>query len=46
MHCDHAFYAGATPQNIGALAELEQMPGVCGIKAFRIFHRHAAAFQI
>src|SRR5450432_4158352 len=34
MHCDHAFYAGATPQNIGALAELERMPGVCGIKAF------------
>src|SRR5215469_5485972 len=34
MHCDHAFYAGATPANIGALAELERMPGVCGIKAF------------
>jgi dihydroorotase len=34
MHCDHAFYVGATPQNIGALAELERMPGVCGIKAF------------
>src|SRR5689334_5406742 len=34
MYCDHAFYAGATPQNIGALAELESMPGVCGIKAF------------
>src|ERR1700753_1954727 len=34
MHCDHAFYAGATPQNIGALADLERMPGVCGIKAF------------
>ncbi|MBA2589276.1 MAG: dihydroorotase [Alphaproteobacteria bacterium] len=34
MHCDHAFYVGATPQNIGALAELESMPGVCGIKAF------------
>ena len=34
MHCDHAFYAGATPQNIGALAELEKLPGVCGIKAF------------
>jgi dihydroorotase len=34
MQCDHAFYAGATPQNIGALAELERMPGVCGIKAF------------
>jgi len=34
IQCDHAFYAGATPQNIGALAELEKMPGVCGIKAF------------
>jgi dihydroorotase len=34
MHCDYAFYAGATPQNIGALAELERMPGVCGVKAF------------
>jgi dihydroorotase len=34
MHCDYAFYAGATPQNVGALAELERMPGVCGIKAF------------
>ncbi len=34
MHCDYAFYAGATPANIGALAELERIPGVCGIKAF------------
>ncbi|HEY2032064.1 MAG TPA: dihydroorotase [Rhizomicrobium sp.] len=34
MHCDYAFYAGATPQNIGALADLERMPGVCGVKAF------------
>ena len=34
MHCDYAFYAGATPQNIGALSELERMPGVCGVKAF------------
>ena len=34
MHCDYAFYAGATPQNVGALAELEQMPGVAGVKAF------------
>jgi len=34
MHCDHAFYAGATPQNIAELATLERMPGVCGIKAF------------
>jgi dihydroorotase len=34
MHCDYAFYVGATPQNIGALSELENMPGVCGVKAF------------
>ena len=34
MHCDYAFYVGATPANVGALAELERMPGVCGIKAF------------
>ena len=34
MHCDYAFYAGATPANIGALAELERLPGVCGVKAF------------
>jgi len=34
MHCDYAFYAGATPANVGALAELERLPGVCGIKAF------------
>jgi dihydroorotase len=34
MHCDYAFYAGATPQNVGALADLERLPGVCGVKAF------------
>src|SRR6201997_3737124 len=34
MYCDHAFYVGATPANIGALVELERIPGVCGIKAF------------
>jgi len=34
MHCDHAFYVGATPSNIGALAELERVPGVAGVKAF------------
>lgn len=34
MHCDYAFYVGATPQNIGALAELERVPGVAGVKAF------------
>src|SRR5438105_9777830 len=34
MHCDYAFYAGATPGNVGALGELERIPGVCGVKAF------------
>ncbi|HEY4112786.1 MAG TPA: dihydroorotase [Rhizomicrobium sp.] len=34
MHCDYAFYVGATPQNVGALAALEQMQGVAGVKAF------------
>src|ERR1700761_397681 len=34
MHCDYAFYAGATPQNVAELATLERLPGVCGIKAF------------
>jgi dihydroorotase len=34
MHCDHAFYVGATPQNAGALSELERLPGVAGVKAF------------
>ncbi len=34
MHCDYAFYVGATPQNLGALAELERLPGVAGVKAF------------
>ena len=34
MHCEYAFYVGATPANLGALAELERLPGVCGVKAF------------
>jgi len=34
MHCDYAFYVGATPANAGALGELENIPGVCGVKAF------------
>jgi dihydroorotase len=34
MHCDYAFYAGATPENVRELAELELMAGVCGVKAF------------
>src|SRR3954468_3529712 len=34
MHCDYAFYVGATPGNIKELATLEKLPGVCGVKAF------------
>ncbi|GAA0536995.1 dihydroorotase [Rhizomicrobium palustre] len=34
MHCEHAFYVGASPANVGALAALERLPGVCGVKAF------------
>lgn len=34
MHCDYAFYVGATHDNIGALGLLEQLPGVAGVKAF------------
>ena len=34
MHCDHAFYAGATHENAGYLAEVEATPGCCGVKTF------------
>ena len=34
MHCDFAFYVGATRENTSALAELEMLPGVCGVKVF------------
>ncbi|HTK78974.1 MAG TPA: dihydroorotase [Rhizomicrobium sp.] len=34
MHCDYAFYVGATPQTVGALCMLEEIPGVAGVKAF------------
>jgi dihydroorotase len=34
MHCDHAFYVGATSANPPMLAELERLPGVCGVKVF------------
>lgn len=34
MWCDHAFYAGATPDNAAALAEIERIPGVAGVKIF------------
>ena len=34
MYCEHAFYVGASNENIGALSELERLPGVAGVKAF------------
>lgn len=34
MHCDHAFYVGATHDNARDLPELERMTGVCGVKIF------------
>ncbi|WP_159718206.1 dihydroorotase [Geminicoccus flavidas] len=34
MRCDHAFYVGATAENVGQLAELERRPGSAGIKIF------------
>jgi dihydroorotase len=34
MWCDHAFYVGATNHNAEALAELEMLPGACGVKVF------------
>ena len=34
MHCDFAFYAGATRDNTKHLSELEMLPGVCAVKVF------------
>ncbi len=34
MHCDHAFYAGATNENSKELPDLERTPGCCGVKVF------------
>jgi dihydroorotase len=34
MHCDFAFYAGATRENTKNLSELEMLPGVCAVKVF------------
>ncbi|NRA28731.1 MAG: dihydroorotase [Parvularculaceae bacterium] len=34
MDVDHAFFAGATHENPPLLAEMEQMPGCCGVKVF------------
>lgn len=34
MDTDHAFYAGATHDNVGVLAEMEATQGCCGVKVF------------
>ena len=34
MHCDFAFYVGATRENTNDLGDLEMLPGVCGVKVF------------
>ncbi|MFN3656506.1 MAG: dihydroorotase [Pseudolabrys sp.] len=34
MHCDFAFYVGATRDNTRELAELERLPGVAAVKVF------------
>ncbi|HEX4095670.1 MAG TPA: dihydroorotase [Caulobacteraceae bacterium] len=34
MHCEHAFYVGATHENAAELGELERLPGCCGVKVF------------
>jgi dihydroorotase len=34
MHCDFAFFVGATRDNIDALPELEILPGAAGVKVF------------
>src|SRR5471032_1611042 len=34
MHCDFAFYVGATRENTKNLGELERLPGVAGVKVF------------
>ncbi|WP_300295496.1 dihydroorotase [Ferrovibrio sp.] len=33
-HCDFAFYAGATAENVEMLPELEKLPGCAGVKLF------------
>jgi dihydroorotase len=34
MHCDFAFYIGATRENTADLSRLEALPGVAGVKVF------------
>ncbi len=34
MRCDHAFFVGASAQNVDELAALERLPGCAGVKIF------------
>ncbi len=34
MRCDHAFFAGATHENMAELPAMERAPGCCGVKVF------------
>jgi dihydroorotase len=34
MHCDFAFYVGATRENTAKLGEFERLPGAAGVKVF------------
>jgi len=34
MHCNYAFYFGATPENIAQLSKLKGLKGCCGVKLF------------
>jgi dihydroorotase len=34
MHCNYAFYFGATPENVDQLSKLKGLKGCCGVKLF------------
>lgn len=34
MACDHAFFVGASPDNVDTIADLEDLPGSAGVKVF------------
>ena len=34
MHCNYAFYFGATPENVNQLSKLKNLKGCCGVKLF------------
>jgi len=39
MHCNYAFYFGATPENIDQLSKLKDLKGCCGVKLFAVLQR-------